>query len=50
LLTRFAQEREQYNYFMNNLSEIDKALSLGALKAHKVADAVLARVRTSLGY
>jgi len=35
---------------MNNLPEIDKALYLGALKAQKVADAVLNRVRMALGY
>jgi len=50
LLSRFSQERERYHYYMNNLPEIDKALSLGAQKAHKVADIVLRRVRTKLGY
>ena len=50
LIERFAKERELYNYYMNNLSEIDKALEIGAKKAHKVADVVLARVRTKLGY
>ncbi|RLD80212.1 MAG: tryptophan--tRNA ligase, partial [Bacteroidetes bacterium] len=36
--------------YMNNLPEIDKALAIGAKKAHKVADRVLGRVRTKLGY
>jgi tryptophanyl-tRNA synthetase len=35
---------------MNNKEEIDKALALGAEKAAKVADEVLNRVRTKLGY
>ncbi len=50
LIAKFKTERERYWYFMENLSEIDKALALGAKKAKKVADAVLARTRTKLGY
>ncbi|MCK5678768.1 MAG: tryptophan--tRNA ligase [Flavobacteriaceae bacterium] len=50
LLVKFAKERELYNYYMNNLSEIDKALEIGTKKAHKVADEVLNRVRNKLGY
>ncbi len=50
LIEKFAKERELYNHYMNNLSEIDKALAVGAKKAHKVADDVLSRVRTKLGY
>ncbi len=50
IIEKYAKERELYNYYMNNLAEIDKALEIGAKKAHKVADEVLARVRTKLGY
>ncbi len=50
LLEKYSSEREKYHYYMNNLSEIDKALALGAKKAHLVADGVLKRVRTALGY
>ncbi|MGB5383699.1 MAG: tryptophan--tRNA ligase [Lutimonas sp.] len=50
LLEKYAAEREKYHYYMSNLSEIDKALSLGASKAHLVADEVLKRVRKKLGY
>ncbi|MCD6544195.1 MAG: tryptophan--tRNA ligase [Flavobacteriaceae bacterium] len=50
LIEKFAKERELYNHYMNNLPEIDKALAIGAKKAHKVADEVLQRVRTKLGY
>ncbi len=50
LIEKFSKERELYIYYMNNLPEIDKALAIGAKKAHKVADEVLARVRTKLGY
>ena len=50
IVERFATERDRYNYYMENISEIDKALKLGAAKAAKVADSVLARVRNKLGY
>lgn len=50
IVERFKTEREQYAYYMNNLHEIDAALKVGAEKAGAVADEVLARVRTKLGY
>ncbi|MFD1314380.1 tryptophan--tRNA ligase [Namhaeicola litoreus] len=50
LIEKFSAEREKYIYYMSNLSEIDKALAIGAKKAHVVADGVLSRVRTKLGY
>ncbi|GGK30954.1 tryptophan--tRNA ligase [Yeosuana aromativorans] len=50
IVGKFATERERYNYYMNNLPEIDKALAIGAEKAKQVADAVLKRVRNKTGY
>ncbi len=50
LIDKYAKERELYNYYINNLPEIDKALTVGAKKAHLVADGVLTRVRAKLGY
>ena len=50
LLEKYAVQREKYNYYMNNLSEIDKALAIGAEKAKKVAADVLQRTRKKLGY
>ena len=50
IIEKFAKERERYNYYMNNLEEIDKALAVGAKKARKVADNVLKRVRLMVGY
>jgi tryptophanyl-tRNA synthetase len=47
---RFKQERALYNYYMDNLSELDDKLKIGSDKAREVAQGVLARVRTSLGY
>ena len=39
-----------YHYYMNNLNEVDAALEKGAEKARKIANEVLDRVRTKLGY
>lgn len=50
IIERFATEREKYNYYMNNLEELDKLLQEGASKASKIANGVLERVRVKLGY
>lgn len=50
IVEKFATQRERYNYYMTNTSEIDKALALGAEKAKLVADSVLKRVREKIGY
>jgi tryptophanyl-tRNA synthetase len=47
---KFKTEREKYNYYMANLSEVDKALFAGAEKARAIANGVLARVRAKLGF
>ena len=47
---KFSEERTRYHYFMENIPEIDAALSTGAEKARKVADDVLKRVREKVGY
>ncbi|GEO05385.1 tryptophan--tRNA ligase [Adhaeribacter aerolatus] len=50
ILTRFAQEREQFDYYMNNLPEIDARLAVGAEKARAIASQTLKRVREKIGY
>ena len=50
IIAKFQKERELYHYYMNHPGEIDAALEKGALKASKVANEVLGRVRTKLGY
>ena len=47
---KFEEPRKKFEYYMNNLKEIDEALAIGAEKAKKVADEVLARVREKIGY
>ncbi len=50
IVEKFATEREKYNYYINNLEEVDALLLKGAEKASIVANAVLQRVRAKLGY
>jgi tryptophanyl-tRNA synthetase len=50
LINKFSEERARYNYYMENLNEIDKALEIGAKKAKVVASDVLKRVRAKIGY
>ncbi len=50
IVETFKTEREKYSYYMANPSEVDAALKVGAEKAAKIANAVLARVREKLGY
>lgn len=50
ILERFAKERDRFNYYMEHLDEIDAALAIGAEKASKVANGVIARVRAKTGY
>lgn len=49
ILERFRTEREKFEYYMNNLPELDAKLEEGAEKARNIAAATLQRVRESLG-
>ncbi|HAV03212.1 tryptophan--tRNA ligase [Chryseobacterium salipaludis] len=49
LLTRFAKEREVFQYYMNNLPELEEKLQQGAAKTRKIAAQTLSRARTALG-
>lgn len=50
LCDRFKEARERYNYLMDNRHEIDEALEEGAFKARHIANDVLKRVRSKIGY
>jgi tryptophanyl-tRNA synthetase len=50
LLKKFARQREIFDYYMNNLPELDKRLQEGEAKARVIAHEVLSRVRKQLGY
>ncbi|WP_394747933.1 tryptophan--tRNA ligase [Spongiimicrobium salis] len=47
---KFKDARERFTYYMSHLEEVDEALAIGAAKAHVVANDVLKRVRTKVGY
>ena len=49
ILDKFEKERARFQYLMQNQSELEEALALGAKKARKVAHAVIQRVRTKSG-
>jgi tryptophanyl-tRNA synthetase len=50
IITQFKTEREKYNYYMDNLKEVDELLKQGAAKAGAIADVVLKKVRHKLGF
>jgi tryptophanyl-tRNA synthetase len=50
VLSKFEKQRARFDELMANPSEIDAALQIGAQKAQSVANAVLKRVRTKVGY
>lgn len=50
LWTKYNSEREKFNYFMENKSEIDKKLKEGAEKAWAIGAPVLKSVREKVGY
>jgi tryptophanyl-tRNA synthetase len=50
ILRRFAPERERFNFYMNNLPELDAQLAIGAKRAQEYGAGVLAKVRQKMGY
>jgi tryptophanyl-tRNA synthetase len=50
ILEKFSNERARFDHLMANTAEIDAALSIGAQKARSVAQEVLKRARTKVGY
>lgn len=50
ILNKFSTERQKYNELMEDKSQIDKALEIGASKARLIAHETLKRVRSKVGY
>lgn len=50
ILKRFEKERELFNYYSENLEELDKKLKVGEEKARLIAREVLGRVRKVMGF
>ncbi|WP_421762939.1 tryptophan--tRNA ligase [Ekhidna sp.] len=50
LRDKFSSEREKYDYYMNNLEELENELKKGEEKAAVIANEVLTRVKRKLGF
>jgi len=50
MVEKFKSERERFNYYQDHPEEVEVALAKGAVKASKIADEVLLRVRRNLGF
>ena len=50
IVEKFKVERAKFNYFSENPQEVEVTLAKGAVKASKIADEVLLRVRRKLGF
>jgi tryptophanyl-tRNA synthetase len=50
ILKKYSQQREAFDYYMNNLDELENKLKRGEDKARVVANDVLNRVRKKLGF
>lgn len=50
IITKYAEPRERFQYYMNNVAEIDAKLAEGAAKARAIGAPVLKRVREKLGF
>ena len=50
VIEKFKNQREKFNYFMENKDELDDILGEGAKRAREVAYKTLYRVRRELGY
>ncbi|WP_375419350.1 tryptophan--tRNA ligase [uncultured Hymenobacter sp.] len=50
IMDHFATERQQFNFYMRNLPEVDARLAEGARRAQAYGSEVLARVRERVGY
>ncbi|WP_207434386.1 tryptophan--tRNA ligase [Sabulibacter ruber] len=50
IITKYAEPRERFNYYMSNLPELDAKLAEGAAKARTIGAPVLKRVREKLGF
>ena len=50
ILTKYAEERKLYDYFMNNTKELEAKLAEGEAKARIISKDILNKVREKLGF
>ncbi|MEQ8582315.1 MAG: tryptophan--tRNA ligase [Marinoscillum sp.] len=50
IVDKFKEPRERYDYYINNLPELEERLQSGEQRAGEIAQAVLSRVKVKLGF
>ena len=50
IVEKYHSPREKFNYYMSNQNELDVILNEGAVKAKKIAQSTLARLKEKIGY
>lgn len=50
IISRYAEERKMFNYYMENLPELHRRLEYGESRARAIAHQTMQRVRAKLGY
>jgi tryptophanyl-tRNA synthetase len=50
VLTKYAEERKTFAYFMNNPKELEEKLAEGEMRAREISKSVLNQVRSILGF
>lgn len=50
IIGKYAKERETFNYYMNNLDELESKLQQGEARARKIGLEVLKKVKNTLGF
>jgi tryptophanyl-tRNA synthetase len=50
VLTKYAEERKTFAYFMNNPKELEEKLAEGEMRAREISKSVLHQVRSILGF
>ncbi len=50
IISKYAKERESFNFYMSNLPELERKLAQSEIKATSIAREVLGKVRTKLGF
>lgn len=50
IITKYAKEREAFNFYMSNLPELEKKLETSEKKAKVIANEILTKVREKLGF
>lgn len=50
IIDKYKTQREKYNYYMNNIAELENELTIGENKARAIAQNKMKEVRQKLGY